>query len=63
LGLLVFKNHWVAQPERLVYWKYPDSFTFDSFDPWKLKVAKQIFSHLPNRLLTMTGKLIYRHIG
>jgi len=62
-GLLAFKNHWVHQPEQLVYWKFPDSSAVDSFDRWKLKMAKRIFSYMPGRLLTITGRLIYRHIG
>jgi GNAT acetyltransferase-like protein len=63
LGLLVFKNHWVPQPERLVYWRFPYSTSLVSFDRWKLKVAKNIFSCMPSRLLTMAGRLIYRHVG
>jgi Acetyltransferase (GNAT) domain len=63
LGLLAFKNHWVPNPERLVYWKCSKSSTVDSVDRWKLQVAKRIFSYMPDRLLTITGKLIYRHIG
>ena len=62
-GLLAFKNHWVQRPERLVYWKFPDSSSLDSVDGWKLKMAKRVFSCMPDRLLTMTGRLIYRHIG
>jgi hypothetical protein len=62
-GLLAFKNHWVRQPEKLVYWKFPDSSAVDSFDRWKLKMAKRVFSYMPGRLLTITGRLIYRHIG
>jgi hypothetical protein len=62
-GLLGFKNHWVRQPERLVYWKFPKSSAVASIDRWKLQMAKRIFSHMPDRLLTITGKLIYRHIG
>lgn len=62
-GLLAFKNHWVRYPERLVYWKFPDTSSVDSVDGWKLKVAKRVFSCMPDRLLTMTGRLIYRHIG
>jgi|SRR5579862_7685399 hypothetical protein len=62
-GLLAFKNHWVRQPERLVYWKFPDSSAVDSLDRWKLEMAKRIFSYMPGRLLTITGRLIYRHIG
>jgi hypothetical protein len=62
-GLLAFKNRWVPHPERLVYWKFPVATSFDSVGSWKLKMAKRIFSHMPDRLLTMTGRLIYRHIG
>jgi len=63
LGLLVFKNHWVPQPERLVYWRFPYSASLVSFDRWKLKVAQNIFSCMPGKLLTMIGRFIYRHIG
>jgi len=62
-GLLTFKNNWVPDPQRFVYWKYPNSAALDSIDHWKLGVAKRIFSHMPDRLLTVAGKLIYPHIG
>jgi lipid II:glycine glycyltransferase (peptidoglycan interpeptide bridge formation enzyme) len=62
-GLLAFKNHWVPQPSKLVYWKFPDASTLDSVDGWKMKIARHLFSHMPDRLLTLTGRLIYRHIG
>lgn len=63
LGLLAFKNHWVSEPKRLVYWKFPDATTFRSVNSWKLKAAKHVFSHMPARLLRIVGKLTYRHIG
>jgi hypothetical protein len=63
VGLLTFKNHWVPQPERLVYRKFPESSVVGSTDRWKMQIAKRIFSHMPERLLTITGRLIYRHIG
>ena len=62
-GLLAFKNHWVRQPKPLVYWNFPGTPTFDSAGGWKLRMAKHLFSHMPDRLLTITGRLIYRHIG
>jgi hypothetical protein len=62
-GLLAFKNHWVSQPRRLVYWKFPNASSLDSIDGWKFKMAKYVFPCLPDRLVKMTGKLIYRHIG
>jgi hypothetical protein len=63
-GLLAFKNHWVPRPKRLVYWRYPEtSPSLDSADSWKMKIAKHAFTYMPSTLLTITGKLIYRHIG
>jgi hypothetical protein len=63
-GLLAFKNHWDRNPKQLVYWRFPEgSHSFDSVDDWKLKMAKRAFSHMPSGLLTITGKLLYRHIG
>jgi hypothetical protein len=63
-SLLAFNNHWVPCPKRLVYWRYSDnSHSRDSADSWKLKMAKGAFSYVPSGLLTITGKLLYRHIG
>ncbi|MGD0842435.1 MAG: GNAT family N-acetyltransferase, partial [Candidatus Acidiferrales bacterium] len=62
-GLVTFKNHWVGESTQLVYWRYPGSDSVGEKQDWKLKVAKQIFVRMPHRLLAMTGKLIYRHIG
>ncbi|SRR6266571_8327713 len=62
-GLLAFKNQWVPLPKRLVYWQYPYASSLDSVDNWELKIAKGAFSLMPDRLLTIIGRLIYRHIG
>jgi len=62
-GLLIFKNHWIAKPRQLVYWKFPGVSSMDSLYGWKLKIAKRTFSCMPDALLKLTGKLLYRHIG
>jgi hypothetical protein len=62
-GLLAFKNHWVPKPKSLIYWQYPYVSTGDYARSWLLKLTKRAFPFLPNRLLTILGKLIYRHIG
>jgi lipid II:glycine glycyltransferase (peptidoglycan interpeptide bridge formation enzyme) len=62
-GLLAFKNHWVAEPKRLVYWRFPASSSVKSVSGWRLKVAKHVFSSMPDGLRTIAGNLIYRHIG
>jgi hypothetical protein len=63
IGLLTFKNHWVPEPRRLVYWRFPDTPTLSSVNGWKLKMAKHVFSSMPDGLRIMAGKLLYRHIG
>ena len=62
-GLLAFKNRWVPQPRRLVYWRFPDTVPLDLVNGWKLRVAKRVFSFTPDRFRTIAGKFIYRHIG
>ncbi len=62
-GLLAFKNHWAPQPEGLVYWRFPHIPAIDSPERWKLKMARRAFSLMPNILLRLTGRLLYRHIG
>jgi len=62
-GLLAFKNHWVPCCKSLVYWNFPGTPTLDSAHGWKLKMAKRIFSYMPDILLSVTGRLLYRHIG
>jgi len=62
-GLLVFKNHWVPEPLRLIYLRFPEIPLLVSLSNWKLKVARHLFSAMPSSLRTIAGKLIYRHIG
>jgi len=62
-GLIAFKNHWVPHHKRLTYWRYPGTPALDAVNGWKLKMAKRVFSHLPNSLLVASGRLAYRHIG
>jgi hypothetical protein len=62
-GLIAFKNHWVANPQQLVYWSYPNAVAAGSNNGWLLRTAKRVFGHMPDKLLSLTGKLFYRHIG
>lgn len=62
-GLLTFKNHWVSQPQRLIYWRFPDGPSLESAGDWKLGLAKRVFSLMPGSLRTVAGSIIYRHMG
>ncbi|HEY6945950.1 MAG TPA: GNAT family N-acetyltransferase [Candidatus Acidoferrum sp.] len=62
-GLLEFKDHWVSQSRRLVYSYFPNASGPESVEGWRLKIAKRALSHMPNKLLALTGKMLYRHVG
>jgi len=62
-GLLAFKNHWVPEPRRLVYWRFPDDPASNLVRGWKLRAAKRVFSLMPDSALTIAGRLMYRHFG
>jgi Acetyltransferase (GNAT) domain len=60
-GLLAFKNHWVRPPQSLIYWNFPAVPSFEG--GWKIKIAKRVFSCMPDKLLAVAGRLAYRHVG
>jgi hypothetical protein len=62
-GLLEFKNHWSSGHKRLTYWTFPGTHSLGMAAGWKLKMAKRVFSYMPQNLLVATGSLVYRHIG
>lgn len=62
-GLLRFKNHWVSQPQRLTYWKFPNDSKEHATAGWKSRAAKSALAFMPLTLKTVVGKLAYRHIG
>jgi hypothetical protein len=59
-GLLAFKNNWVSACKRLTYWRFP---SLAMGANRKLKMAKRVFSLMPQGLLATSGRLVYRHIG
>jgi len=61
-GLLTFKEHWGGTRSLLSYWTYPAGSSQTVATGWRLHVAKQIFARVPDGLLTVAGKLLYRHI-
>jgi hypothetical protein len=62
-GLLAFKNRWVPNPRRLIYWQYPSAAHSKLPENWKGKVVKSAFSLLPGNLQIVIGKWLYPHVG
>jgi CelD/BcsL family acetyltransferase involved in cellulose biosynthesis len=61
-GLIAFKEHWGAQPSRLIYWRYPKP-AAQRHGGWKTRLVRQLVSAVPDSSLVVAGKLLYRHIG
>jgi CelD/BcsL family acetyltransferase involved in cellulose biosynthesis len=63
-GLVEFKDRWGATRSTLDYLRYPPAAVkLDSHEGWGVRVAKQLFHHLPDGFLEAAGKLLYRHVG
>ncbi len=62
-GLIVFKERWAADRSTLTNWRCPASAKPSLTDGWRIQLAKQISSRLPDGMLIVAGKLLYRHIG
>jgi hypothetical protein len=62
-GLVTFKDRWASKRSTLTYWRCPSHQPVTVDSRWTTRVAKQIFSHAPNTLLTVAANLLYRHLG
>lgn len=63
-GLIVFKDRWAAERVPLHYWRSPEkTISILTDDTRQHRYAKKVFSRLPLAALTLTGRLLYRHLG
>lgn len=62
-GLVRFKDRWGASRSWLPYYRYPNR--RDPFAPshWHRRLGGRVLARLPDRLLTASGNLLYRHMG
>jgi|CXWL01.1.fsa_nt_gi hypothetical protein len=62
-GLIVFKERWFAARSTLTRWCSPRDVSAPFHEQGKVKGAKAICARLPNSVLNVAGRLLYRHIG
>lgn len=63
-GLRRFKTGWGAEESRITYRRYDfKSGTFQGFPERKANFSEKVMSRLPYPLLTLIGRLVYRHFG
>ncbi|MGA3324677.1 MAG: GNAT family N-acetyltransferase [Terriglobia bacterium] len=63
LGLINFKNRWGAAQSTLTYWKYGGDVANLERRSWSTPIARWLFGHMPGRLQTAAGGLLYKHLG
>jgi lipid II:glycine glycyltransferase (peptidoglycan interpeptide bridge formation enzyme) len=67
-GLITFKDRWGAVRSTLTYSRFTTLGDAKGMyrslgSDWKQRVAKRVVAHLPDRLFSMTGSLLYKHMG
>lgn len=62
-GLIRFKENWGALTLPLHYYRLPVDCSAHKSWRWQTRIARNVFSKMPDTLLTATGRLLYRHIG
>lgn len=61
-GLMRFKDRWGARRSLITYWRRPATVAVSS-GAWNSSVGRCLFGHLPLRLASVAGSLVYRHLG
>ena len=62
-GLIRFKDQWGTRRSELVYYRFPPPDRTGSSPRAGAGAAKAVFACLPDGLLELAGRVIYRHIG
>lgn len=63
-GLLRFKSQWGSREIPLVYWRYPQAVRDSVKGLSGAKTfGRKMLSHLPDNLLILVGKTLYKHAG
>ncbi|WP_455388437.1 lipid II:glycine glycyltransferase FemX [Petrachloros mirabilis] len=63
VGLITFKERWSATSSTLITWRAPAVTVSSSLERRKVRLTKAVCARLPDSMLTLVGRLLYRHIG
>jgi hypothetical protein len=62
-GLVSFKDHFGARRSTLTYYRAPGGRSDLARASWARRITSRIFRHLPSPVLSLTGRLVYKHLG
>lgn len=60
-GLITFKDRWGSSRREVTYWRYPA--LHNASWPRGSGLLKAVAGHMPRGVLTMAGRLLYKHVG
>lgn len=62
-GLISFKTRWGGTRTGLEYYRYPAPTDADEPEGWKARMAKRAFARMPDSMLRLAGRILYKHVG
>ena len=62
-GLIAFKDRWSAVRVPLTTWRVPAVTQSQPSAQNKVRLAQKVFARLPDGVVSLAGRLLYRHIG
>ncbi len=62
-GLISFKTRWGGNQVGLEYYRFPAPTGVDEPEGWKARMAKKAFSRMPDSMLRLAGRILYKHVG
>ena len=62
-GLISFKDRWGTQRSTLTYFKFPFKGSHVARTATQGPIVKYVFAHVPDSVLAVAGKMLYKHVG
>jgi hypothetical protein len=62
-GLITFKDGWGAKSSELTYLRWSRKQVRNIAERRSAGVVKHLFAMMPDAVLQMTGRILYRHVG
>ncbi len=62
-GLIIFKDRLGTRKKLLTYYRYSRATGMGELAPWKSRLLRKLFCSLPDKLISVAGRILYKHAG
>jgi hypothetical protein len=62
-GLIIFKDRLGTKKKLLTYFRYTNATGRRELAPWKSRWLRKLFCSLPDVLMSVAGRSLYKHVG